>query len=105
MKNEEDEIQYALGEAKNYNLISKSVKTLPQAGKNVAMPRQPVKFGKLVGPEVQDPTGERQKMSEKRRDDQLATRLQQINDKQHARIRELREHEKKDREAKQKKVD
>ena len=37
MKNEEDEIQYAMGEAKNYNLISKSVKTLPQAGKHAGI--------------------------------------------------------------------
>ena len=104
MKSEEDEIQYALGEAKGYNLISKSVRTLPQAGKN-AGPKQPIKFGKLVGAESQDPTGETQKMNEKRRDEHLASRLQQINDKQNARIREIREHEKKVREAEQKKLD
>ena len=44
-------------------------------------------------------------MSEKKRDEHIASRYQQINDKQTARIREIREHEKKDREAKQKKVD
>ena len=32
---EENEIQYAIGEAKNYNLISKSVKTLPANGKSI----------------------------------------------------------------------
>ena len=59
MKTEEDEVQYAIGEAKGYNLISKSVKTLPQAsGKNVAVPKQPVKLGKLVGAEA-DPNGEK----------------------------------------------
>ena len=39
MSKEEDEIQYALGEAKNYNLVSQSVKTLPKAGRNFGGPR------------------------------------------------------------------
>ena len=52
MKSEEDEVQYAIGEARNYNLVSKSVKALPRAGNGVGGPRQQVKFGKLVGPDA-----------------------------------------------------
>ena len=60
MKSEEDEIQHALGEAKNYNLVSQSVKTLPKVGKTVGgIPRQPTKFGKLVGVDESDPVGDR----------------------------------------------
>ena len=40
MKSEEEEVQYAIGEAKGFNLIgSKSMKTMPVAGKNVTVPK------------------------------------------------------------------
>ena len=68
MKNEEDEVQYAIGAAKGYNLVSKSMKTLPAAGKAIAI-KQPVKFGKLVGPEAHDAPVEVQQRSEQKRDE------------------------------------
>ena len=105
MKNEEDEVQYAIGAAKGFNLVSKSMKTLPAAGKGISIPKQPVKFGKLVGPDAGDAPVEVQQRTEQKRDEQIATRLQQINDKQSARIREIKEHEKKERETKQRKLE
>ena len=64
MKNEEDEVQYAIGAAKGFNLVSKSMKTLPAAGKGISIPKQPVKFGKLVGPDAGDAPVEVQQRTE-----------------------------------------